>query len=197
MPPLARQACAVFPQGRVIYVFRSETDRQTRQGTDTVSESCSSQPLLPPRSSSPPSSGQKPPRSAPDPSATQSRSSTMQSQCVAVSGPRPVVCDRTFYYGDANDELLMGDWNCNGEQTPGTYRRSTGSVYLRNSNYAGCRRSHRSCSATRVMCPLSGDFNGDGCDTLGIYRPSEARFYISNTLDSGVASGSFALGCLR
>jgi hypothetical protein len=99
----------------------------------------------------------------------------------------------TFYYGDANDELLMGDWNCSGEQTPGTYRRSTGSVYLRNSNSQGVA------DLTYMFgnpgdVPIVGDFDGDGCDSLSIYRPSEARFYISNTLDGGVAADSFAFG---
>ena len=99
----------------------------------------------------------------------------------------------TFYYGDVNDELLMGDWNCSGEQTPGMYRRSTGSVYLRNSNTPGVA------DLTYVFgnpgdVPVVGDFDGDGCDTLGIYRPSQSRFFISNSLSSGVAEDSFAFG---
>ena len=99
----------------------------------------------------------------------------------------------TFYYGDTNDELLMGDWNCSGEQTPGMYRRSTGSVYLRNSNTPGVA------DLTYVFgnpgdVPVVGDFDGDGCDTLGIYRPSQSRFYISNSLSGGVAEDSFAFG---
>ena len=98
-----------------------------------------------------------------------------------------------FYYGNPGDEPLMGDWNCNGEQTPGMYRRSTGSVYLRNSNTEG------NANETFVFgnpgdIPVAGDFNGDGCDTLSIYRPSEARFYITNSLGNGIAEQSFPFG---
>ncbi len=98
-----------------------------------------------------------------------------------------------FTFGNANDEPLMGDWDCDGDQTPGAYRRSTGSVYLRNSNTQGVA------DQTFVFgnpgdVPIVGDFNGNGCDTIGIYRPSEAWFYISNTLGEGVAEQSFALG---
>ena len=98
-----------------------------------------------------------------------------------------------FYYGDPGDEPLMGDWDCDGEQTPGMYRRSTGSVYLRDSNTEG--------NADRTFVfgnpgdiPIAGDFDGDGCDTLSIYRPSEAKFYIANSLGNGVAEMSFAFG---
>ena len=31
-----------------------------------------------------------------------------------------------FYFGNPGDEPLMGDWDCDGEQTPAMYRRSQG-----------------------------------------------------------------------
>ncbi len=99
----------------------------------------------------------------------------------------------SFWFGNPADEPLMGDWNCDGEQTPGTYRRSTGSVYLRDSNSQGVAdRTFYFGSPGDV--PLVGDFDGDGCDTLAIYRPSEARFYLSNRLGGVVAERVFYFG---
>jgi SpoIID/LytB domain protein len=103
-------------------------------------------------------------------------------------------------YGNAGDVPFFGDWDCDGVDTPGLYRRSTGFVYLRNSNTTGV--------ADRTFffgdvgdVPVAGDFNGDGCDTVSIYRPSEARFYIVNRLGAnggglGFADYSFPYGNL-
>jgi hypothetical protein len=103
-----------------------------------------------------------------------------------------------FYYGDPGDYPFMGDWDCDGVDTPGLYRQSDGFVYLRNSNTQGV--------ADRTFffgnpgdVPLAGDFNGDYCDTISIYRPSEARFYIINELGQdggglGAAEFSFLFG---
>ena len=42
-----------------------------------------------------------------------------------------------FFYGDPGDYPFVGDWDCDGEDTPGLYRQSDGFAYLRNSQYAG------------------------------------------------------------
>lgn len=106
--------------------------------------------------------------------------------------------ESNFYYGDPGDTPFMGDWDCDGVDTPGLYRRSDGYVYLRNSNTQGVADiSYFFGDPSDV--PLAGDFNGDGCDTVSIYRPSEARFYIINELGSadaglGAADFSFLFG---
>ena len=100
-----------------------------------------------------------------------------------------------FYYGIPGDEPLMGDWNCNGEQTPGMYRRSTGLVYLRESNTQGIA-DRQYIFGNPSDIPIIGDFNGDGCDTVSIYRPSEAKFYLSYTLGAPIADVSFFFGGL-
>ncbi|MGB5169695.1 MAG: Ig-like domain-containing protein, partial [Acidimicrobiia bacterium] len=87
----------------------------------------------------------------------------------------------TFYYGNPGDVPFMGDWNCDGIDTPGLYRQSDGYVYLRNSNTQGVA-DITFFFGNPGDVPLAGDFNGDGCDTLSLYRPSEARFYIINEL---------------
>jgi hypothetical protein len=76
---------------------------------------------------------------------------------------------------------FLGDWDCDGVDTPGLYRRSDGFVYLRNANTQGVA-DIRFFFGNPGDLPLPGDFNGDGCDTVSIYRPSEARTFIINEL---------------
>ena len=104
----------------------------------------------------------------------------------------------SFYYGNPGDHPMVGDWDCDGIDTPGLYRRSDGYVYLRNSNTQGVA-DIRFYFGNPEDIPLAGDFNGDGCDTVSIHRPSEARVYIINRLGSGeaglgTADYSFDLG---
>jgi SpoIID/LytB domain protein len=89
-----------------------------------------------------------------------------------------------FYFGNPGDFGFMGDWNCDGVDTPGLYRQSDGYVYLRNSNTQGIADISFFFGNPGDM-PMAGDFDGDGCDTVSIYRPSEGQFYIINQLGSG------------
>ena len=104
----------------------------------------------------------------------------------------------SFYYGNPGDVPFMGDWDCDGSDTPGLFRTSDAFAYLRNSNTQGIA-DIRFFFGNPSDIPLAGDFNGDGCDTLSIYRPSEARFYIINKLGEnegglGEAEYSFLFG---
>ena len=97
----------------------------------------------------------------------------------------------TFLFGDPQDVPFMGDWNCDGIDTPGLYRQSDGFVYLRNSNTTGVADITFFFGDPDDV-PIAGDFNGDGCDTVSIYRPSEARFYIINKLGENGGGLGFA-----
>ncbi len=104
----------------------------------------------------------------------------------------------SFYYGNPGDFPFMGDWNCDGTDTPGLYRQSDGFAYLRDSNTQG-NADIRFFFGNPGDVPLAGDFNGDGCDTVSIYRPSEGRFYIINKLGEndgglGAAETDFLFG---
>ena len=92
----------------------------------------------------------------------------------------------SFFYGNPGDVAFMGDWNCNGERTPGLYRQSDGFVYLRNTNSQGVADTTFFFGNPGDF-PLAGDFNGDGCDTVSIYRPGSAQIFIINAL--GVDGG--------
>jgi len=92
----------------------------------------------------------------------------------------------TFYFGNPGDVPFLGDWDCDGVETPGLYRRSDGYVYLRNSNTQGTADVEFFFGDPSDL-PLAGDFDGNGCDTVSIYRPSEARVYVVNHLGDGAA----------
>ena len=106
----------------------------------------------------------------------------------------------SFYFGDPGDVPFVGDWDCDGVDTPGLYRQSDGFVYLRNTNTQGVA-DVTFFFGNPSDVPLAGDFDGDGCDTVSIYRPTEARFYIINTLGSdggglGAADSTYLFGDL-
>jgi len=90
---------------------------------------------------------------------------------------------RSFYFGNPGDVPLMGDWDCDGIDTPGLYRQSDGYVYLRNANTQG-NANVSFFFGNPGDVPLAGDFNGDGCDTVSLYRPSLGRFFVINELGS-------------
>lgn len=103
-----------------------------------------------------------------------------------------------FYFGNPGDVAFTGDWDCDGVETPGLYRRSDGYVYLRNSNTQGVADIAFFFGNPGDL-PLAGDFNGDGCDTLSIYRPSESRVFVVNRLGAndaglGAADSDFLFG---
>jgi hypothetical protein len=106
----------------------------------------------------------------------------------------------TFTFGNPGDLPFMGDWDCDGADTPGLYRQSDGFVYLANTNTTGiAERTFFFGNPGDV--PVAGDFDADGCDTVSIYRPSEARFYVINELGAdggglGAADFSFLFGDL-
>ncbi len=99
----------------------------------------------------------------------------------------------SFYFGDPGDYPIMGDWDCDGVDTPGLYRQSDGYVYLRNANTQGTA-DVRFFFGDPGDVPLAGDFDGDGCDTVSLYRPSQARIYVINELganDGGLGAADF------
>jgi hypothetical protein len=87
----------------------------------------------------------------------------------------------TFYYGNPGDYPFMGDWDGDGEATPGLYRQSDGFVYVRDTNTQGTANLEFFFGNPGDV-PIVGDFDGDGRDSVSIWRPSEARVFIINEL---------------
>ncbi|HSG80344.1 MAG TPA: ExeM/NucH family extracellular endonuclease, partial [Acidimicrobiia bacterium] len=88
---------------------------------------------------------------------------------------------KLFTFGNPGDYPFMGDWDCDGVDTPGLYRQSDGLVYLRNSNTTGIA-DLQFFFGNPGDVPIAGDFDGDGCDTVSLFRPSETRMYVINAL---------------
>jgi len=100
----------------------------------------------------------------------------------------------SFYYGNPGDVPFVGDWDCDGVDTPGLYRQSDGYVYLRDTNTQGIADVSFFFGNPGDV-PLAGDFDGDGCDSVSLYRPAEARFYVINELgdgDAGLGAAAFS-----
>lgn len=103
-----------------------------------------------------------------------------------------------FYFGNPGDSAFVGDWDCDGVDTPGLYRQSDGFVYLRNTNTQGVADIEFFFGNPGDV-PVPGDFDGDGCDTVSLYRPSTTTVYIVNDLGHGraglgAADFSYTLG---
>ncbi len=102
-----------------------------------------------------------------------------------------------FTYGNPGDVPIIGDWDGDGDQTPGMYRQSDGFFYARNSNSTGI--ADFECFAGNPDdVAIAGDWDGDGDDTLGIFRRSAGMFYLfDRTCDNapmGAAEIEFAFG---
>jgi hypothetical protein len=101
----------------------------------------------------------------------------------------------TFGYGNPGDLPIAGDWDGDGDATPGLYRQSDGFFYSRNSNTTGVADAE--CFAGDPSdVPIAGDWDGDGDDNLGIYRPSEQMFYLFTTTCTGSPMGAAQISFL-
>lgn len=86
-----------------------------------------------------------------------------------------------FYFGGQGDAPLVGDWDCDGYDTPGVFRPSDASVHLTNDLVVG-PATHHYVLGLPGDTPLAGDFDNDGCDTVSIYRPSTGEVFVVNEL---------------
>jgi uncharacterized protein YkwD len=103
-----------------------------------------------------------------------------------------------FYFGNPGDMPFMGDWDGDGEATPGLFRQSDGFVYVKNGNSQGTADLEFYFGNPGDV-PLIGDFDGDGRDSVSIWRPSQAQVFIINGLGEdgrglGAADFAFSFG---
>ena len=89
--------------------------------------------------------------------------------------------DTSFFYGQAADIPLSGDWNADGITTIGVFRN--GQFLLRNSNTAGVADIPVfSITGTQPGdIPLAGDWDGNGTTTVGLFRAGVFLLRNSNT----------------
>ncbi len=89
-----------------------------------------------------------------------------------------------FLFGSPGEFPLLGDWDCDGFDTPGMYRPDDGYVYARNHIATG-QADIGFLVGELGDVPVVGDFNGDGCDTVSVYRPSEGRMFVFDRIGNG------------
>jgi poly-gamma-glutamate synthesis protein (capsule biosynthesis protein) len=95
-----------------------------------------------------------------------------------------------YYFGLPGDEPLSGDWDCDGADSAGMWRRSTGFAYLQDDE--ANTAVERTFFGGPGDIPLAGDWDGDGCDTLGVYRRT-GRVVLTNAV-GGAAEQDYWFG---
>ena len=101
--------------------------------------------------------------------------------------------DRSFVFGNPGDQPFIGDFDGDGIDTVGLYRRSTGFVYFRNSHTTGIADLSFFYGDPGDQI-LAGDWDGDGIDTVAVYRPSNDRLYVNLDNASGAADWDAYVG---
>lgn len=96
---------------------------------------------------------------------------------------------RTYGRHAPFDQVVAGDWDGNGTDTPGGIIGNR--VYLTNraTDPGSTTRSVNAGEADRILAfgsvngtdrYLAGDWDGDGKDEIGVYRPSNSTFYLED-----------------
>jgi hypothetical protein len=106
----------------------------------------------------------------------------------------------SFLSQNLGDIPLAGDWNGDGQDSPGEYRPSNKTFYLRNESSTGHAEytfvfgSGVNGAGSAGDRPVVGDWNGDGIDTVGVYRPSNGAYYLRNSNSAGAPFTVFGFG---
>ena len=108
------------------------------------------------------------------------------------------VADIRFFFGNAGDIPLAGDFNGDGCDTVSIYRPSQGRVFIINqlgANDGGLGAAdYDYYFGNPGDKPFVGDFNNNGQDTVGLHRESTGLVYYRNTHTQGFADYSFIYG---
>jgi hypothetical protein len=99
---------------------------------------------------------------------------------------RQAATPASFAYGNADDLPLTCDWDGNGTDTPGVFRR--GQFYVRNDGPEVWSFFY----GNPDDVPLCGDWDGNGTDTVGVKRGG--IWYLRNTNTTGIADLTFGYG---
>ena len=95
--------------------------------------------------------------------------------------------DTTFNYGTRPLSPMMGDWDGDGTETPGTYE--AGVFKLNNANDGSAPDITFAFGDSRGF-PVAGDFNGDGTDDVAVYRAGLWQVRLSTGATSSFSFGS-------
>nr|WP_239522019.1 N-acetylmuramoyl-L-alanine amidase [Geodermatophilus sabuli] len=102
----------------------------------------------------------------------------------------PGAPDLDFSRGDRGDVPIACDWNGDGTETVGIFRR--GRFVLFDSNSPTAAPVADFWFGDPSDRPLCGDWDGDGKDSIGVWRPGS--FFLRNANSTGPAQGAFMFG---
>ena len=101
--------------------------------------------------------------------------------------------DFDFLFGNPGDAPFVGDFDGDGMDSVGLYRRSTGFVYFRNGLSSGVAEFEFFYGDPGDVI-VAGDWDGDGDDTVAVYRPGDGRFYVNLENAPGAADHTIYVG---
>jgi len=107
---------------------------------------------------------------------------------------RNVVGDHMLDFGEDGDIPVVGDWDGNGLDGVGIFRRSNSTFYLSNSTTTGIVDIVIPSFALPGDQPVVGDWNGDGKDTIGVYRPAFGFWILNDQNENNAAEHVFHYG---
>lgn len=96
--------------------------------------------------------------------------------------------DRVINYGDRSDEVLFGDWDGNGTDTPMVHR---GNKFLGTNGWTGVAQFEFTYGDANDRV-IVGDWDGDGRDSIAVVRGNQVL--MRNALKSGVAERTVTYG---
>ncbi len=109
--------------------------------------------------------------------------------------------DVVALFGATNDKPVIGDWNHDGFDDIGVFRR--GRFYLDangNRKWDGYAVDTLAVFGAASDLPIAGDWDGDGTTNIGVYRSNRATFFLDTsgngrwngpTVDTAIAYGAF------
>lgn len=101
--------------------------------------------------------------------------------------------DYSYVFGNPGDQPFAGDFNGNGQDTPGLHRATTGLVYYRNTNTQGIADNSFIFGDPGDRF-VAGDWTGNGIGTPGLFRPSNTTTYLRYENSQGNADAQYAGG---
>jgi hypothetical protein len=105
------------------------------------------------------------------------------------------VADYNLVLGKPGDMGISGDWNGDGQDSPGVYQASNERFYVTNKVTNGVVTSdHSAVLGISGDVPFTGDWIGQGFSGIGVFRPTSGVTYEKNTIVTGPADNNFIYG---
>ncbi len=101
----------------------------------------------------------------------------------------PITPDLVFRFGDAGSLPVVGDWDGNGTQTPGTFLAGNWALV---DTLGDGQATHTFAFGGEGDTPLAGDWDGDGRASPGVFR--DGVFQLRNDASGGPADWTIRFG---